>query len=59
MKGQASIFSPKSTSLIEMLANQNYSNELQDSEIKTTILNILKEFKEFKKKQTNNNNKKV
>lgn len=42
------MFSPKSNSLIVMLANENYLDELQDTECKRTIINFIKEFKDFK-----------
>lgn len=48
-------FSPKSTSLLEMLANESYLDKRQDTEVKT-LIHLIKEFKEFKdttKKQLN------
>lgn len=48
-------FFPKTTSLIEMLANESYLDKHQDTEVKT-LIHLIKEFKEFKdttKKQLN------
>lgn len=47
MKGQASIFSPKSASPVEMFANENCSDELQDIGLKRVIVKLAKEFTEF------------
>lgn len=48
-------FFPKSTSLLEMLANESYLDKHQDTEVKT-LIHLIEEFKEFKgttKKQLN------
>ena len=48
MKDQARVFFLKPTSLTEMLANENYLDELQDTEIKREIKTLHKNFQEFK-----------
>lgn len=40
-------FSPIPTGLIEMLANESYSDKYQDTKLKT-LINFIKEFEEFK-----------
>lgn len=47
MNDQASIFPPKLSSPVEMFVNENYLDELQDTEFKRAITNFIKEFKEF------------
>lgn len=47
MKDQASIFSLKYTSPVERFANENYLDELQDTEFTRTIIQVL-DFKKFK-----------
>lgn len=47
---------PKSISPIEISAGENYLDESHDIEVKRTIMNVIKKFKEFKedtKKQLN------
>lgn len=56
IKGQMTIFSPKPTSPMEMFANEIYLEETVDTEFKRTMVNSIKEYKEFKvdtKKQFN------
>lgn len=48
MKDQASVFSPKTTSPVEMFAKENYPVKLQDMECQRTIINIIKEFEGVK-----------
>lgn len=48
LKGQASIFSPQLTSTTKIFANENYLDEHQDTELKRTIINFIKELKDFK-----------
>lgn len=40
--------SPKPTSPIELFFNENYLDELQDTEFKRKIINTVKEFKNLK-----------
>lgn len=56
MIDQARVFFLKPTSPAEMLANENYLDDLQDTEIKIEIKTLHKNFQEFKgdtKKQLN------
>lgn len=50
---QAGIFSPKSTSAVEMFAHETYLDELQDTEIKRKSIKLLREFKQFKENTRN------
>lgn len=47
-KDQGSIFHPKSTSPTGIFANEKYLHESQDTKFKGTIINVTKEFEEFK-----------
>lgn len=38
----------KTTSAIELFANENYLDEFQDTEFKRTVINLTEEFMEFK-----------
>ena len=53
MNNQATIFSLKCTSFVEMFDNENYLDEPQNTKFKRTIINFLKELKEFKDKTKN------
>lgn len=57
MKDQARIFFLKPTSPAEMLANQNYLDELQDTKIKREIKTLHKSYKSLRKTQRNNSMK--
>lgn len=48
MKDQANISSPKPAVPVDKFANANYLDEAQDTELKQTISNLIKEGKEFK-----------
>lgn len=48
MRDIASIFFLKPTSPVQMLANENYLDELRNTEFKRTPINPFKEFKELK-----------
>lgn len=52
-KDQAGIFSPKSTSAVEVFAHETYLDELQDTEIKRKSIKLLREFKQFKENTRN------
>lgn len=45
MKDQSSLFSLNSTSPIEMFADKNYLDKIEDTEFKGRIINGIKEFK--------------
>lgn len=47
-KDQGSILHPKSTSPTEIIASEKYLDESQDTKFKGTIINVTKEFEEFK-----------
>lgn len=47
-KDQGSILHPKSTSPTGIFANEKYLHESQDTKVKGTIINVTKEFEEFK-----------
>ena len=47
MKDQDNMSQTKTTSPIEMFSSGNYLDEPQDTELKTTIMNTIEEFKEF------------
>lgn len=47
MTNQGNTFYSIPLSLTEMFANNNYLDELQDTEFKGTIINFIKYFKEF------------
>lgn len=48
MKEQASIFSLKPVSPVELFVNENFLDKLQNTEFKRTTVKFLKEFMEFK-----------
>lgn len=52
-KDQAGIFSPKSTSAVEVFAHETYLDELQDTEIKRKSIKLLRKFKQFKENTRN------
>jgi hypothetical protein len=52
-KYYASVSLPKHTSHVEMTANENYLDELQDTGFKRTIINFIKTFKENSKEKLN------
>lgn len=48
MKDQVSIISLKPSNPIEMFANKIYPDESQDTELKRTVIDDIKDSKEFK-----------
>lgn len=48
MKDQVNMLSLKPISPVKIFANENYLDELQDTELKRTIKIFIKELKEFK-----------
>lgn len=47
-KGPNHILAPKSTCPIDMFSNENYLGQPQDTELKRTTINFIKELNEFK-----------
>lgn len=61
MKDQDSISPIKPTSPMEVFPNNNYLDKLQDTEFIRTVINFVKQFKEFQEDMKNTflNSKKI